>query len=153
MTRSAVIVNPVTGVPATVLTRIDTGDDIPLIDENIVGPLGLVPHGSVSVEGVAGVPDTVNLYLVDVSLGHDGYAAGVQVAGYKGLARSIGVSLLTGDTLLDRGFLWRDGPGRQWGFTIVGSGVSTSAGPSPWIVGGGALALAGIAAVAVGLRR
>ena len=152
MVRSLTVVNPVNGRTAGALTRIDTGDDVALLDPSIIQTLGLVPQGSVTVEGVDGQPVQAQLYTVDVSLGPDGYAANVQVAGYPGLASTLGVGLLTGDTLLDRGFLWRDGPGRQWGFTVVG-GLSAPAPVNPWAVAGGALGLVGLAAVVVALRK
>lgn len=146
------VVNPTNGRTAIAVARIDTGDDIALIDPSVANTLALVANGQTTVEGVSGQPVVTPLYTVDFNLGASGYASSVQVAGFPGLARVMGITLLAGDDLLNRGVLVRDGPGGFWSFTTAG-GVAVPPGPNWWAIGAAVAGIGGGVALWHGIRR
>lgn len=150
MKEAVTVVNPATGLTAGALARFDTGDDIALIDPSVLSSLGPVqPVGTDTVQGIGGAPISGSVYLLDLSLGPEGYIAGVRFVAVP-IAGSLGIGVLAGDNVLNSGVLLRDGPGRFWSFTATGStpGPASSVWPTVGFLG----ALAGLAALAVGLR-
>jgi hypothetical protein len=109
------VVNPATGLSATGRFRIDTGDDVTLIDPALARAVGALAAGSSGVIGVGGGIEQDPQYVLDLDLGDAGYVAGVQCIGQS--VAALGYDGLLGDNVLDLGLLVRDGPAGQ--FTLV----------------------------------
>lgn len=139
MLTNARVVDLSTGQGSYGLFRIDTGDDIAIIDPSILATIRAQPIGHTDVQGIDGQPLSVPKYVVDVDLGSMGYIYNVECLGLS--IAALGYAGLIGDNELDQGLLVRNGPAQSWSFTS-----STAPLQSPF---GLPLAVAGVGLAAV----
>lgn len=150
MLTTARVVDPTNGRGGYGVMRIDTGDDIALIDPSLMNSIGVLPTAHTQVEGIDGQPVTVPVYHIDVDLGSMGYLVNVEALGLN--IQSLGYAGLFGDNELDQGVLVRDGPART--FTFTTTLAIPPAPPSyntPFTIA--AVGIAGIAVAALWPRR
>lgn len=150
LTRGVQIVNPANGKAAGAVGLFDTGSSLVLVDPMVISTIGAVPNGTEPIQGVGGGPESGYLYRLDIDMGTSGTVSAVRCVSIP-IAASLGVGVLAGADLLDRGVLVRDGPGGFWSFTAA-QGAVVPATPSPWLIGGGLVGLAGLAVVALAMR-
>ena len=144
MLLSVRVVDPTSGRGAYGSFRVDTGDDVALVDPAILAAIGasLTPTGTVGIVGVDGQPINAPSYLLDLDLGPDGYLPGVTLVAMP--LGGLGYSGLIGVNVLKRGLLMLDGPDGEWQFT-VGPPKSASVAWLPWTAVGAGLGLLGAA--------
>lgn len=147
---TARVVDPTNGRGGYGVMRIDSGDDIAIIDPSLMNSIGVVPVAHAQVEGIDGQPVTVPVYHIDVDLGSMGYLTNVEAFGLN--ISGLGYAGLFGDNELNQGVLVRDGPAQTFSFT-----GTSAVPPSPPSYGMplaiAAVGLAGVATAALWPRR
>jgi len=141
------IVNPSSPSMATYASvRIDTGDDVALLDPAIISAIGATPTGSVMVMGLDGRVYQAPTYTLDVDLGSGGYLAGVTFAAVD--VSDLGVQGLFGDNELDRGVLVRNGPAKSFDFVVAEPSAGAPSPPNYGLAAAALVTLVGFGAMA-----
>ena len=138
------VVDPHTRRAAYGTFRVDTGDDIVLVNPAILSAIGASPIATSTVQGIDGSPVEVREYDLDLDLGQMGFLGNVRVMGLN--VQQLGIDGLLGDNALDQGVLVRDGPGRTWSFSTATTGQAVT---PPSLVLPITLGILGLAAIGV----